>query len=363
MLRSAVPPSFPIPFASSAGAGFIRAIPQASQIGITNGAASLTDGFPPLNFTPIAAGGVPPFGEDFNGLMNQVTLWNQWQEAGGPIIYNGTFQTAVGGYANGAIVQSAILPGKLWMSSVDNNMTNPDTLGANWTSPPGVLPTGSPIASFSATVLPNCVLANGQTIGNTGSGGTTGPTGLASATAFFLFVALWTQFPQSTCTTQFNGATVARGANAAADWAAGRVITTPMMQGSALTGADANGTTRLAGVPIIVGTSTTAPGAVVGENLHTLSVSEVPALSYSGSSVTGVENQAHSHLFNQAQPTATGQVTTGGLSGAIQQVSTSTGTESANHNHNFSWSGVTNGGGGSHNNVPLSYLVYWNLAL
>lgn len=358
-----IPAKFALPWGANAAATYIRSIPTPSQIGIQNGAASLNDGFPPLCFTPETAGGTPPFGQDFNGILNEITKVQQWQQAGGGWVYDSAYSTAIGGYPVNAILESAILPGRQWLNTVDGNTQNPDVYPfTGWVALPGNNPAGTPVPSFSATVLPNYVLANGQTIGNAGSGGTTAPTGLASATAFFLFVAIWTQFPQSTCTTQFNGATVARGANAAADWTAGRVITTPLMQGSALIGADANGTARLAGVPVVVG-GTTTPGSLIGENLHTLAVSEVPALSYSGSTVTGIENQAHSHIFNQASATAVGQVTAGSLSGSIQQIQTNTGTESVNHNHNFSWSGVTNGGGGSHNNVLLSYLVYWNLAL
>jgi len=55
--------------------------PQASQIGITNCAASLTDGFPPLTFVPVAQGGCPPFGSDFNGILRQITQWSQWMQA------------------------------------------------------------------------------------------------------------------------------------------------------------------------------------------------------------------------------------------------------------------------------------------
>ncbi|KAA1174648.1 hypothetical protein FP026_29625, partial [Rhizobium tropici] len=74
MKASDIPVKFPIPFAASAGGGYIRAIPQASQIGITNGAASLTDGFPPLTFLPVGAGGTPPWGQDFNGILNEITV-------------------------------------------------------------------------------------------------------------------------------------------------------------------------------------------------------------------------------------------------------------------------------------------------
>jgi len=62
MLSTSIPPKFPIPFANAAGPSFIRPIPTASQIGIQDGAASLTDGFPPDCFTPVVAGGTPPFG-------------------------------------------------------------------------------------------------------------------------------------------------------------------------------------------------------------------------------------------------------------------------------------------------------------
>ena len=70
-----IPSKFAIPFASSAGAGYIRTIPQ-TPTG-TAGQASLQQGFPPENFSPVSAGGVPPFGQDFNGLLNQVTSWKR----------------------------------------------------------------------------------------------------------------------------------------------------------------------------------------------------------------------------------------------------------------------------------------------
>src|ERR1700733_10951473 len=98
MLQSSSPPKFPIPWAASAGIPYIRSIPVPSQIGLQNGAASLTTGFPPLTFTPAGAGGPPPFGEDFNGILKQITQWSQWQAAGGPIFYDSAFATAIGGY-------------------------------------------------------------------------------------------------------------------------------------------------------------------------------------------------------------------------------------------------------------------------
>ena len=56
MISTAQPVPFAVPFGASAGAGYIRTIPVASQISITPGAASLTDGFVPLNFVDPLAG-------------------------------------------------------------------------------------------------------------------------------------------------------------------------------------------------------------------------------------------------------------------------------------------------------------------
>lgn len=129
---SSAPTKIQIPFANSAGGAYVRTVPVASQIGIQNGAASYTDGFPPLNFVPVNAGGVPPFGQDMNGVLRDVSAHARWWAAGGPVYYDSAYQTAIGGYPKGAIVQSATVTGKLWFSSTENNVTNPDTGGAGW---------------------------------------------------------------------------------------------------------------------------------------------------------------------------------------------------------------------------------------
>ena len=126
------PPKFPIPWGNSAGGSYIRTIPQASQIGIQNCAASLTDGFPPLSFTPASSGGCPPFGQDFNGILKQITQSSQWQQAGGTFVWDNSFESSIGGYPKGNLLQNLNTPGCFWSSSTDNNTSNPDTGGANW---------------------------------------------------------------------------------------------------------------------------------------------------------------------------------------------------------------------------------------
>lgn len=132
MRDSDIPTRFIIPWAASAGSPYIRPIPVASQISITPGAASLTDGFPPVTMQPQASGGVPPFGQDWNGILKQITQWAQWQQAGAPIGYDPTFSSSIGGYPNGAVLASAAGGGNYWISTVDNNASNPDAGGANW---------------------------------------------------------------------------------------------------------------------------------------------------------------------------------------------------------------------------------------
>jgi hypothetical protein len=141
MKASQVPAKFNIPFANNAGAGFIRNIPQAHSS--TPGAASLYDGFPPACFQAPEAGGVPPFGQDFNGIMYWATAAIQFQQAGGWPTYDAAFSAQIGGYPNRAMLVSADGT-HFWKSTVDDNTSNPDTGGANWTVlQPGSYPWGS----------------------------------------------------------------------------------------------------------------------------------------------------------------------------------------------------------------------------
>lgn len=130
MLASDIPGfKFPIPFANGADAAHRTApIPTA-----TTGSyrASLTLGYPPETFLATGAGGTPPDGRDFNGILYEITGWNRWQQAGGPIQYDATFSAAIGGYPAGAVLMSNPA-GILWRSTADNNLTNPDASGAGW---------------------------------------------------------------------------------------------------------------------------------------------------------------------------------------------------------------------------------------
>ena len=166
MYASNVPVKVTVPFATSAPGGNVRQVPTPTQQPANPNWASYAAGFPPDTFTPVGAGGLGPDGRDMNGLFQQITAWNQWQGAGGIVSYDPAFSAAVGGYPAGAFIASASLgPGYFWVSLVDNNTSDPDTGGANWSSfgPPGpAVPVGGLVALFDTTSVPaGCLPTNG----------------------------------------------------------------------------------------------------------------------------------------------------------------------------------------------------------
>lgn len=144
------PTSLPVPFGAAADPTTITVVPVPSQRGITPGAASYEDGFPVETFLDPGAGGVAPRGVDFNGVLNALAQSTTWLQAGGQFGYNATFQTAIAGYPQGAIIQRSDLTGA-WINLVDQNTSNPDTGGAGWapyggsTTPLSVSVSGSDI--------------------------------------------------------------------------------------------------------------------------------------------------------------------------------------------------------------------------
>jgi len=106
-------------------------IPVPSQQGITPGAASWTDGFPPLCAEPLASGGIPPAKADMNGGLYQMSAVDVWMCAGAGFIYDSAFSTSIGGYPKGSRVLNSSGTG-YWRSIIDNNTSDPDTGGAGW---------------------------------------------------------------------------------------------------------------------------------------------------------------------------------------------------------------------------------------
>lgn len=372
MDSSAIPPKFPIVWGNSAGSAYIRSIPEASQIGVTNCAASLTDGFPPLTFTPSSAGGCPPFGQDFNGILKQVTQWSQWVQAGGPVFYDSSFATSIGGYPKGTILSSTIVPGYRWLSTAENNTTDPDAGGAGWVQDPGQVPTGTPVAAVSTTIPYGYVSANGTTIGN----GSSNATGRANADTQFLFVLIWGSCSNAICPIYTStGAASTRGASAAADYAANKALAVWNMNGAALMGADSqNGTTstNLSGATVVSGDRTT-PGSILGANVITLSQSQMPAHIHS----VYYYDPGHTHGFTTPNGFAglgeyggsftvvPGSFTQVQLVGnmTISSASTGASVRDASGGGGTANQTASTGGSATTTTVPRSTITYWNLKL
>ena len=160
MQTNQTPTLLPLPFAAN---GLRNPIPEASQITITPGAASLNDGFPPATMQPKTQGGVPPDGKDFNGILYELSQTVRWTQAGGQFAFNAAFANDpnVGGYPKYAVLVNAAGTG-FWFNEADNNTSDPDAtdgsarnwvpMNADWNaaSGPGVIlhrPDLAPVAT------------------------------------------------------------------------------------------------------------------------------------------------------------------------------------------------------------------------
>jgi len=126
------------PFADT---GAKNTIPVAST---GTGKASFTDGFPPPTMLPITAGGIPPEGKDFNGILYDITSHTLWVNAGGQYQFDSALVTAIGGYPAGMVIQDnagiASYVSAVSNNTVDFNVT-PSSIGVQW------LPFGGPAFS------------------------------------------------------------------------------------------------------------------------------------------------------------------------------------------------------------------------
>lgn len=114
------------PWASS---GLKNTIPETANP--VTGNAGYDQGFPAINMTAKEAGGIPPFGQDFNGIFFSITEILQYMQSGGLPTYSSSLSTKIGGYPLGAILLRADGTG-LWRNIKSNNTSDPDGGGSGW---------------------------------------------------------------------------------------------------------------------------------------------------------------------------------------------------------------------------------------
>jgi hypothetical protein len=185
---------------------------------------------------------------------------------------------------------------------------------------------------------------NGRTVGSA----TSGATERASSDVAALYDFLWQKFSNTFCPVSGG-----RGGSSAADFAANKPIQLPDKRGYIAGGLDDMGNAaanRWAGVPVVLGDTVTG-GSVLGENLHTLLVAELAALTFTST----VTDPGHLHTLhnNHSVPTTDigGTIPYGGGSnagsGTLSMDSATTGVTVATS---------SNAGGGAHNNAQKTVL-------
>ncbi|QHJ84929.1 MAG: hypothetical protein [Caudoviricetes sp.] len=116
-----------IPFAVNGEKNTIQVYRQANQ---DQEDATFSEGWPKITMIPLSSGGIPPKGLDINGVLYQLSLDTVHRQSGKQIQYDATYAKNIGGYSKGAILQSTDLT-KSYISTVDNNLADPDSSSAS----------------------------------------------------------------------------------------------------------------------------------------------------------------------------------------------------------------------------------------
>ncbi|MEY1236129.1 phage tail protein [Providencia manganoxydans] len=111
------------PFAQN---GQKNAIPENYSSSMESNQATWDQGFGQITMIPVAAGGLPPKGQDFNGIFNQISENVVYLSKGGRFKFSADYAAAINGYPKGAILQSDDEK-KEYQSLVDNNKVNFNT--------------------------------------------------------------------------------------------------------------------------------------------------------------------------------------------------------------------------------------------
>lgn len=123
------------PFGAEATAGTINVIPDERPSGSAPQLASWSLGFPLITMTYPGAGGLPPFGQDMNGVLNAISQHTVFLGGGGQYKWSSAYVMAFGGYSLGSIVQANDGLNS-YVSLINNNSDDfnsfPGVIGTSW---------------------------------------------------------------------------------------------------------------------------------------------------------------------------------------------------------------------------------------
>ncbi|EOG9640571.1 tail fiber protein [Proteus mirabilis] len=111
------------PFAQN---GQKNVIPEKYEASMESNQATWDQGFGQITMLPVSAGGLPPKGQDFNGILNQISETLVHISKGGVFKFSADYAVAINGYPKGAILQSEDEK-KYYQSLIDNNKVNFNT--------------------------------------------------------------------------------------------------------------------------------------------------------------------------------------------------------------------------------------------
>ncbi|NBM90085.1 hypothetical protein GWI78_09140, partial [Proteus sp. G2658] len=111
------------PFAQN---GQKNVIPEKYEASMESNQATWDQGFGQITMLPVSAGGLPPKGQDFNGILNQMCETIVHISKGGVFKFSADYVAAINGYPKGAILQSEDEK-KYYQSLIDNNKVNFNT--------------------------------------------------------------------------------------------------------------------------------------------------------------------------------------------------------------------------------------------
>jgi hypothetical protein len=160
------PSNYPLPFANS---GAKNTIPTPAT---GTGKASFTEGFPAVTMLPLTAGGIPPEGKDFNGILYDVTTHTVWVNAGGQYQFDAALSTEIGGYPAGMVLQNNAGTAS-YVSAVANNTTDfnttPSSIGTLWLPYAGRAFSNTTINTTGGTTVLTAIQAASRFITVTGT--------------------------------------------------------------------------------------------------------------------------------------------------------------------------------------------------
>lgn len=143
----------PMEFAKN---GTKNPIQKVRQVGQQAQDMTWNDGTPNITLTAEADGGLPPKGQDFNGVVNAISTHSIFSQNGNRYKFDPSVVSEFGGYEKDAIIQSND-GSREYISLVDNNTNDPNIGGVAgvWAiySGSGSIPSASSTTSGIMTVI------------------------------------------------------------------------------------------------------------------------------------------------------------------------------------------------------------------